>query len=221
LRAIVVGFCLGPIAEMMEMMMSELERWQTRFAGPGYLFGTEPNAFLKSHAHLLRPGQKALSVADGEGRNGVWLAEQGLDVRSFDFSPVAVAKARDLARQRGVTLETEVADLFSWPWPIAAFDVIAAIFFQFAGPDTRDAVFAGIKRALKPGGLLLMEGYHVRQLGFGTGGPSDVANLWTRELLVRAFGDFSSIAITEQDRALAEGHHHVGMSALVDFVGTK
>jgi hypothetical protein len=66
-----------------------------------------------------------------------------------------------------------------------------------------------------------MEGYHVRQLGFGTGGPSDVANLWTRELLERAFGDFSAIAITEQDRALAEGNHHVGMSALVDFVGTK
>jgi SAM-dependent methyltransferase len=202
-------------------MMSELERWQTRFAGPDYFFGTEPNAFLKNQAHLLRPGQKALSVADGEGRNGVWLAEQGLDVRSFDFSPLAVVKARDLARQRGVTLKTEVADLFTWPWPTAAFDVIAAIFFQFAGPDTRDAVFAGIKQALKPGGLLLMEGYHVRQLGFGTGGPSDVANLWTRELLERAFGDFSSIAITEQDRALAEGHHHVGMSALVDFVGTK
>jgi SAM-dependent methyltransferase len=202
-------------------MMSELERWQTRFAGPDYFFGTEPNAFLKNQAHLLRPGQKALSVADGEGRNGVWLAEQGLDVRSFDFSPLAVVKARDLARQRGVTLKTEVADLFTWPWPTAAFDVIAAIFFQFAGPDTRDAVFAGIKQALKPGGLLLMEGYHVRQLGFGTGGPSDVANLWTPELLVRAFGDFSSIAITEQDRALAEGHHHVGMSALVDFVGTK
>ena len=201
--------------------MSELERWQTRFAGADYLFGTEPNAFLRNQAHLLRAGQKALSVADGEGRNGVWLAEQGLDVRSFDFSPLAVAKARDLARQRGVTLATEVADLFTWPWPTAAFDVIAAIFFQFAGPDTRDAVFAGIKQALKPGGLLLMEGYHVRQLGFGTGGPSDVANLWTGELLVRAFGDFSSIAITEQDRALAEGHHHVGMSALVDFVGTK
>jgi SAM-dependent methyltransferase len=202
-------------------MMSELERWETRFAAPGYLFGTAPNEFLKKHAHLLKPGQKALSVADGEGRNGVWLAEQGLDVRSFDFSPLAVAKARDLARHRGVRLDTEVADLFTFPWPTAAFDVIAAIFFQFAGPDTRETVFAGIKRALKPGGLLLMEGYHVRQLQFGTGGPSNVANLWTRDLLERAFGDFSSIKISEQDRALAEGDHHVGMSALIDFVGTK
>ena len=201
--------------------MSELERWETRFGAPGYLFGTEPNAFLKSQAHLLRPGQRALSVADGEGRNGVWLAEQGLDVQSFDFSPQAVAKARDLARQRGVTLKTEVADIFTWPWPTAAFDVIAAIFFQFTGPDTRERVFAGIKQALKPGGMLLMEGYHPRQLTFGTGGPSNVANLWTRELLEGAFADFSSIQITEEDRALAEGHHHVGMSALVDFVGRK
>jgi SAM-dependent methyltransferase len=201
--------------------MSEFERWETRFAAPGYLFGTEPNAFLKSQAHLLRPGQKALSVADGEGRNGVWLAEQGLDVRSFDFSPQAVAKARELAKQRGVTLRTEVADLFTWTWPTAEFDVIAAIFFQFAGPDTRDGVFAGIKTALKPGGLLLMEGYHRRQLEFGTGGPADAANLWTRDLLERAFSDFSSVQITEEDRELAEGHHHVGMSALVDFVGRK
>jgi SAM-dependent methyltransferase len=206
---------------VMETMMSELERWETRFAAPGYLFGTEPNAFLKSQAHLLRPGQKALSVADGEGRNGVWLAEQGLDVQSFDFSPQAVAKARDLARRRGVTLKTEVADLFTWVWPTAAFDVIVAIFFQFAGPDTRERMFAGIKQALKPGGLLLMEGYHRRQLAFGTGGPSNVANLWTRELLEGAFADFSSVQITDEDRALAEGDHHVGMSALVDFVGRK
>ena len=201
--------------------MSELERWETRFAAPGYLFGTEPNDFLQRQADLLRPGQKALSVADGEGRNGVWLAEQGLDVRSFDFSPVAVAKARDLAGRRGVTLAAEVGDLFAWPWPTAAFDVIVAIFFQFAGPDTRDKVFAGIKRALRPGGLLLMEGYHVRQLGYGTGGPSNLENLWTRDLLARAFGDFDAVTIIEEDRALAEGDHHVGMSALVDFVGRK
>jgi SAM-dependent methyltransferase len=202
-------------------MMSEFERWETRFATLGYLFGTEPNTFLKSQAHLLKRGWKALSVADGEGRNGVWLAEQGLDVQAFDFSPKAVAKARELARQRGVKLKTEVADIFTWKWPTAEFDVIAAIFFQFVGADARDGVFAGIKKALKPGGLLLMEGYQPRQLEYGTGGPPHVANLWTRDLLERAFSDFSSIQITEEDRELAEGSHHVGMSALIDFVGRK
>jgi len=201
--------------------MSEFERWETRFAAPGYLFGTEPNTFLKSQAHMLKRGWKALSLADGEGRNGIWLAEQGLDVRAFDFSPKAVAKARDLAKQRGVKLKTEVADIFTWKWPTAEFDVIAAIFFQFVGPDTRDGVFAEIKKALKPGGLLLMEGYHFRQHKYGTGGPSNVANLWTRDLLERAFADFSSVQITEEARELAEGAHHVGMSALIDFVGRK
>ncbi len=201
--------------------MSEFERWETRFTPPGYLFGTEPNAFLKSQAHNLKRGWKALSVADGEGRNGVWLSEQGLDVRTFDFSPKAVAKARELAKQRGVNLKMEVADIFSWNWPTAEFDVIAAIFFQFVGPDKRDVIFTKIKKALKPRGLLLMEGYHIRQLEYGTGGPPNVANLWTRELLEQAFADFSSIQITEEDRELAEGSHHVGMSALIDFVGRK
>ena len=201
--------------------MSEFERWETRFATPGYLFGTEPNTFLKNQVHLLKRGWKALSVADGEGRNGVWLAEQGLDVQAFDFSPKAVAKARELAGQRGVKLKTEVADIFTWKWPTAEFDVIAAIFFQFVGPDARDDVFTEIKKALKPCGLLLMEGYQPRQLEYGTGGPPNVANLWTRDLLERAFSDFSSIQIIEEDRELAEGSHHVGMSALIDFVGRK
>jgi len=201
--------------------MSEYERWETRFAAPGYLFGTEPNAFLRSQAHLLKPGWKALSIADGEGRNGVWLAEQGLDVLTFDFSPSALEKARTLAKQRGVTIKVELADLFEYKWPTAEYDVVAAIFFQFAGPDTREAVFAGIKQALKPGGLLLMEGYHVRQIGFGTGGPSNVENLWTRELIEKNFSSMSSLDIREHDSDIREGHHHVGMSALIDVVARK
>ena len=88
----------------------ELQRWNERFSGSDYVFGTEPNAFLEAQAHLLRPGQRALAVADGEGRNGVWLTEQGLDVLSFDFSPAGVEKARRLAQRRGVTLRTELAD---------------------------------------------------------------------------------------------------------------
>ena len=112
--------------------MSELARWEARFAAPGYHFGTEPNAFLKSQAHLLKPGQTALSIADGEGRNGVFLAEQGLDVLTMDFSPTALAKARALAKERGVTIRAEQADLDTWPWPIAAFDVVAAISFSSA-----------------------------------------------------------------------------------------
>ena len=85
---------------------------------PGYHFGTEPNAFLKSKADLLKPGQKALSIADGEGRNGVFIAEHGLDVLTMDFSPTALAKSRALAKERGVTIRTEQADLDTWQWPV-------------------------------------------------------------------------------------------------------
>jgi SAM-dependent methyltransferase len=201
--------------------MSELERWETRFSAPGYHFGTEPNAFLKSKAGLLKPGQKALSIADGEGRNGVFLAEQGLDVTTMDFSPKAVAKARALAKDRGVTIRAEIGDLDTWRWPVEEFDVVAAIFFQFCPPPMRAQVFANIKRALKPGGLLLMEGYSPKQREYKTGGPSEVENLYTRELLEKSFADFSKIEIEAYDREINEGPGHGGMSALIDLVGRK
>lgn len=199
----------------------EHERWQSRFAAPGYLFGTEPNAFLKAHAHLLRRGERALAVADGEGRNGVFMAEQGLDVLSVDFSGLAQDKARKLAGQRGVTLRFEQADMIDWRWPPDEFDVVAAIFIQFVGPAGRDKMFAGIRRTLKPGGLLLMQGYRPKQLEYRTGGPPHVENLYTRALLEEAFGDFASLDIREHDSVIEEGSGHGGLSALIDLVGRK
>jgi SAM-dependent methyltransferase len=200
---------------------SEFDRWEARFAAPDYIFGTAPNAFLKSQAHRLKTGQKALALADGEGRNGVWLAEQGLDVLALDFSPNALKKARALAAARGVELRLELADLEQWPWPTAAFDVIGAIFIQFADPPFRQKIFAGIKRALKPGGLLLMQGYRPEQLNYRTGGPPHAENMYTRALLEEVFGDFASLDIREHDSMVAEGSAHAGMSALIDVVGRK
>jgi SAM-dependent methyltransferase len=199
----------------------DLERWQARFAEPGYLFGTAPNAFLKGKAALLRPGARALAVADGEGRNGVFLAERGLDVLSVDFLPHAQAKARALAATRGVTLRFEQADLTNWRWPEAAFELVAAIFIQFTKPPERAKMFAGIKRTLKPGGLLLLLGNGLNQLDYRTGGPSDPTQLYTRELLQDAFGDFSWLAIREYECVMQEGSRHAGPSALIELVGIK
>jgi SAM-dependent methyltransferase len=199
----------------------ELDRWQSRFAGPDYLFGTAPNVFLKAQAPLLRKGQTALALADGEGRNGVFLAEQGLDVLSVDFSPLAQEKARKLAAERGVTLRVEQADITQWDWPAAAFDVVVVVFIQFSKPPERAKIFAGIKRALKPGGLLLLQGYGLKQLEYKTGGPSDAERLYTRALLERSFGDFASLEINEHDSLIAEGSAHGGMSALIELVGRK
>ena len=201
--------------------MSELERWESRFAAPEYLFGTAPNAFVKSQAHRLEPGQKALALADGEGRNGVWLAELGLDVLSLDFSANALKKARALAALRRVDLRFQQVDLATWPWPTAELDVIVAIFIQFADPPFRRRIFDGIKTALKPGGLLLMQGYRPEQLDYRTGGPSQVENLYTTALLEDSFSDFASVEINEHDSMVDEGGGHAGMSALIDFVGRK
>lgn len=203
------------------MDQSEFERWESRFAEPGYLFGTAPNAFLKAQAHLLPKRGSALAIADGEGRNGVFMAEHGLDVLSVDFSPAAQEKVRKLAAERGVSLRTEQADITNWRWPEAAFDVVVAIFFQFVDPPERAQIFAGIKKTLKPGGLLLLEGYGLKQLEYKSGGPSRRERLYTRELLEEAFKDFSSLDISEYDSELEEGCRHVGMSALVDLVGRK
>lgn len=201
--------------------MSEFERWQTRFSVPDYVFGTEPNAFLRQQAHLLPAKGKALSVADGEGRNGVWLAEQGLDVLSLDFSPAAQAKARALAEQRGVPLRIERADVTAWTWPEAAFDVVAVIFAQFVDPEQRKRLFAGIRRAMKPGALLLLQGYRPKQLEYKTGGPKQIENMYTRELLEHEFAGFSQLDISEHDSMMQEGTSHVGMAALIDLVGRK
>ncbi len=199
----------------------EFERWQQRFGEPGYLFGTAPNAFLKSQAALLGKSGRALSIADGEGRNGVFMAELGLDVLSLDFSPVAQEKARKLAAARGVAMRVEQADIVNWTYPADTYDVVAGIFFQFAAPAERDKIFAGIKRTLKPGGLLLIEGYRPKQIEYKTGGPSKVENLYTRQMLEEAFGDFAALDINEHDSIIEEGAGHGGMSALIDLVGRK
>jgi SAM-dependent methyltransferase len=201
--------------------MKEFERWETRYRSPDYLFGTAPNAFLAAQKAVLPKQGRALAVADGEARNGVWLAEQGLDVLSIDFSPSAQEKAQALARSRGVELTTELVDVTRWDWPDDAFDVIAVIFTQFTGPVERGRMFAGIRRALRTGGLLLLEGYTPKQLEFGTGGPSNAENMYTRELLEQAFGDFAHVAIEEYEAEMNEGARHTGMSAVIDLVARK
>jgi len=201
--------------------MSDFEHWQERYATDEYRFGTAPNAFLAAQANRLPKSGKALAIADGEGRNGVFLAERGLDVLSLDFSPNGQAKARKLAAARGVTIRTEQADVINWNYPADTYDVVAAIFFQFAAPAERDRIFAGIRRTLKKGGLLLLEGYGPKQLEYKTGGPGILENLYTREILETAFADFSSLDIREYDAELHEGAGHGGMSALVDLVAVK
>ena len=195
--------------------------WNERYAGEDFHFGTEPNAFLVSQRALLKPGMSCLAVADGEGRNGVWLAEQGLDVLWVDNSHVAQAKAEKLAQQRGVRMRFEQTDLAEWAWGENCFDVVAAIFIQFAPPGMREQMFAHIKHCLKPGGLLLLQGYTPRQHEYKTGGPSQAENLYTEALLRNSFADMEILHLREHDDVISEGSGHSGMSALIDLVARK
>ena len=200
--------------------MSEFDRWQGRFAVPEYIFGEEPNAFLASKASLLPKSGKALAVADGEGRNGVFLAGRGLDTLSIDFSPNGQAKAQALAKKRGVKLHTDLVDVHTWAYPAETYDVVVEIFTQFSSPTERAIKWAGLKRCLKKGGLLLIEGYTPKQLQYGTGGPKELANLYTRQMYEAAFGDLK-IEIREYDTHMSEGAGHAGMAAVIDLVGWK
>jgi SAM-dependent methyltransferase len=195
--------------------------WDARYATDDYIFGTAPNRFLESQIAHIQPGMEALSIADGEGRNGVWLAEQGAQVHAVDVSPVALEKARKLAALRGVALDFEQVDILDWAWPEAAYDLVAAIFIQFAPPPERDHVIAGIRRCLKPGGLLILQGYTPKQIEFGTGGPPNAANMYTAGLLRDWFGDWDILHLAEHESVISEGSHHHGMSALIDLVARK
>jgi SAM-dependent methyltransferase len=195
-------------------------RWNQRFAAEEYVFGVAPNEFLVSQKHLLRRGDSALAVADGEGRNGVFLAEQGLDALSVDLAENGLEKARKLAKLRGVRLQTEHADLFAWR-PPRSFDVVAAIFIQFATPPQRADLFAKFVDWLKPGGVLVMQGYRPEQIAYGTGGPRQAENLYTTDMLRSAFAALTILHLREHDDVILEGGGHAGMSALIDLVARK
>jgi SAM-dependent methyltransferase len=198
------------------------EMWDSRYAeAEAPLFGAAPNAFLAREAGRLPPGSRVLAPADGDGRNGIWLAEQGHRVTATEFSPVAQAKARDVATARGVSLEFVLGDLTAYDWPEAAYDAIAAIFIQFLPPAARLAAFAGMARALRPGGILLLEGYRPEQIANGTGGPKDVAHLYTEPMLRALLAPFAEVAVTAYDAHLEEGVGHHGMSALIDVVAVR
>jgi len=195
-------------------------QWNQRYAGDAYVFGEAPNAFLQSQAALLRPGMSALAVADGEGRNGVWLAKRRLDVTAVDFSPVALAKSRKLAAREGVAIDILCADLLDWNWGHARFDLVAVIFIQF-GPAERAIFFDRLKAALKPGGLVMLQAYTPKQLEHRTGGPPQLDHLYTEAMLRAQFVDYAILQLREHEAVLDEGKRHVGKSALVELVARK
>lgn len=207
--------------------MSQEIRWGNRYreAGEAYLFGTDPNRFLAQRATLLQNGRTALSIADGEGRNSVWLAEQGLDVTAVEISAVAVEKARRLAAGRKVEVRFMQVDMLAPGWPPAemhgAFDWVIGIFIQFVGPEERERQFSVMKALTCPGGRILLQGYTPQQLAYQTGGPSTAENLYTEAMLRDAFGDWEIEELVAYEDDISEGSGHCGRSALIGLVARK
>jgi SAM-dependent methyltransferase len=195
--------------------------WNKRFESEDYIFGREPNEYLRTQAVQLAPGGRVLCVADGEGRNSVWLARQGLRVDAFDISGVGVAKARALAARADAAVNFSVADCDHWAWPIDTYDAVVAVFVQFADPPMRDRLFAHMVRALKPGGLLVLQGYTPKQLEYKTGGPPLASHLYTPDLLRTAFAAMQMIELREYEAELTEGSQHRGRSALIGLTARK
>lgn len=195
--------------------------WNRRFEAEGFLFGTEPNEWLREQASALPAGGRVLCLADGEGRNSVWLARRGHAVDAFDISDVAVAKARRFAQSQGVRVDLAVADSDRLAWPAACYDGVVAIFVQYADPAQRARLFARIVRCLKPGGVLILQGYTPGQLAYRSGGPGRVEHLYTEALLRDAFAALELVEVRSYEAELAEGSAHHGMAALIGLVARK
>ncbi len=196
-------------------------KWNARFAGEEFAFGTEPNTWLREQAGALPPGGRVLCVADGEGRNSVWLARQGFAVDAFDLSERGVAKARRFAAAQGVAVNHAVADGDTLAWPEGVYDGVVAIFVQYATPAERARLFANMLRCLKPGGVLMLLGYTPKQLIHRTGGPGIDSHLYTAALLREAFAAMAIERLDEFEAELAEGTSHIGRSALIGLVARK
>lgn len=197
-----------------------VQTWNKRYASDGYVFGTEPNDWLQRHAAVWLRGSRILCVADGEGRNSVWLAKQGHQIEAFDISEVAVAKAKRLAAESQVEANFNLAGCDDFHWQRNYYDGVAAIFVQFADPELRTRLFRNMISCLKPGGTLVLQGYTPKQLEHGTGGPSVLSHLYTPDMLREAFSDLDIQYLDAYETTLNEGSGHQGRSAVIGLVGT-
>jgi len=200
--------------------MSEAQKWDQRYSEPGYAYGTDPNEFLAASLKYLPAGGKVLCLADGEGRNSVFLARQGFEVTAVDSSAIGMKKTGDLAKEYGVQVHTVVADLAEFTFAPEQYDAIISIFCHLP-PPLRKSVHNSIPSSLKDGGIFLLEGYTPKQLQYGTGGPP------VRELLMN-LGDIQeelsklkALHATELDREIHEGRLHTGIGAVVQLIAQK
>lgn len=193
--------------------------WDQRFSEPGFKYGTEPNAFLHESAQRLAPGSTVLVPGDGEGRNGVWLAQQGHAVTSVDNSRVGLQKTQTLAAERGVALRTAQVDLADWSPAAASVDAVVLIYVHLPA-SIRERAHRALAQGLKPGGWLILEAFHPLQLKHSSGGPKEVDMLVTPEQLTAEFaGLLHPVLAWHGEVALSEGPGHQGPAHVTRWLG--
>lgn len=196
--------------------------WNERFDTEEFIFGKEPNEYLVEQARqYLKADDKVLCIADGEGRNSVWLAKQGMQVVGFDASDIALAKAKQFAKENAVEVEYLFSDTDSFSWDENTYDAVVGIFIQFADPAMRARIFQQAYQALKPGGIFILQGYTPKQLEYKTGGPSLIDHLYTEKLIRTLAQKFEILDLRSYEKALTEGARHSGLSALLGLVCRK
>lgn len=192
--------------------------WNERYTRDDFAYGTEPNSFLASNAKVLIG--PVLSLAEGEGRNAVFLASLGLDVLAVDGSVVGLAKARALAASRGLAIQTEVADLTTYEPPENSFGSVVSISAHLPSL-IRKRLHRLVERCLKPGGIMLLEAYTIAQLARNTGGPKDPDLLMACMEIETEFPNCDLILSQEIEREVVEGKFHTGLASVVQFIARK
>ena len=184
--------------------------WDKRYAGADYLFGTKLAAWLIALEPHLVAGGKTLVVADGEGRNFVYLASMGYDVRATDYSQVAQSKAKALAKEAGVDIDFVLSDIYDPDWSAKAYDNFVAIFIQFVPPERVSEIFSELARATRAAGTLLIHGYTPERVALGTGGPGNPDHMYTLDMLAQAFSHMQIKINRAYTATLDEGRGHSG-----------
>ena len=192
--------------------------WNERYAVDEFIYGTEPNTFLVEYAAMLHG--PVLSLAEGEGRNAVFLASLGLNVHGVDGSEVGLAKAQALARTKGVEIETEVADLGTFEPEANRYGSVVSISAHLPSA-IRKRLYPLVYRCLRPDGIILLEAYSENQLTRETGGPKDPDMVMTLAKIEREFESCETLLLRETEREIHEGRFHTGLASVVQFIGRK
>ena len=194
--------------------------WNTRFAVSEYIYGDAPNDFLREQAYRLPAASRVLSLGEGEGRNALFLAQQGHALTAVDASHEGLAKVLARAAAAGVDITAVLADLARFEPGVAVFDAVVSVFCHLPSALRREVMAKAIA-ALKPGGLMIIEGYTPRQLAFGTGGPKDTDMLLEPEIIRAELAGLAMLHFVEQEREVVEGSHHTGMASVLQVVARK